>query len=73
MYWSGTSSVFNKLRLDGCSIIGVEIVIGVADEEVFAAAMDPRQLIMYNDNPVFHHCHLYQYWASSFLAALVDD
>ena len=54
-------------------LLGVEIVIGVADEEVFAAAMDPRQLIMQDDKPESHHYRLYQYWASSFLADLADD
>ena len=31
-------------------ILGLNFVIGVADEEVFAVTTDPRQLIMRDDN-----------------------
>ena len=65
---SSTNSDF-----DGCSIIGVELVIGVADEEVFAAAKDPCQLIMRDDKLGLRRYYLHQYWASSFLADLADD
>ena len=52
--------------------IGVDLVIGVADEEVFAAATGPRQHIMRNDKPGSRCYYLHQYWASSLLADHAD-
>ena len=53
-------------------LLGLNLHIGVADEEVFVAAKDPCQLIMRDDQPGFRRYYLHQYWASSVLADHAD-
>ena len=34
---------------------------------VTAEAQDPRPLVVRNDEPGFHGCHLHRYWTSSWI------